>query len=150
MAKIRHIAISVPDPWKAAEFYEEVMGLERVGETHSRYADGVYLSDGTVNLALLKYNSDEGAGAKGKDFVGAHHIGFWIEDFDAVKTKAEARGGKYWMGDPQTSYEVKFHDADGQIFDISLSGWPGTKRDVAGKPARKTAKTKAKTAKATA
>lgn len=82
--------------------------------------------------------------------MGAHHIGFWIEDFDAVKTKAEARGGKYWMGDPQTSYEVKFHDADGQIFDISLSGWPGTKRDVAGKPARKTAKTKAKTAKATA
>ena len=126
--KIRHIAISVPDPWKAAKFYEEIFGLERVGETHSKYADGVYLTDGTVNLALLKYNSDEGAGKeRGKDYVGAHHIGFWIEDFDKVKADAEARGGKYWMGDPAASYEVKFRDADNCIFDVSLGGWPGAR-----------------------
>lgn len=126
--KIRHIAISVPDPWKAAKFYEEIFGLERVGEAHSKYADGVYLTDGTVNLALLKYNSDEGAGPeRGKDYVGAHHIGFWIDDFDKVKADAEARGGKYWMGDPASSYEVKFRDADNCIFDVSLGGWPGAR-----------------------
>jgi catechol 2,3-dioxygenase-like lactoylglutathione lyase family enzyme len=125
MAKIRHIAISVPDPWKAADFYEQSLGLKRVGETHSTYADGVYLTDGTVNLALLKYKSDEGAGESGKDFVGAHHIGFWVDDFDSTKEKIEDRGGKYWMGDPATSYEVKFRDADGCVFDLSLHGWPG-------------------------
>jgi catechol 2,3-dioxygenase-like lactoylglutathione lyase family enzyme len=126
MGKIRHIAISVPDPWKAADFYQEVFGLERAGETHSKYADGVYLTDGTVNLALLKYKSDEGAGEeRGKDFVGAHHIGFWVDDFDSTKQAIESRGGEYWMGDPATSYEVKFHDADGCVFDLSLGGWPG-------------------------
>src|SRR4029077_7787957 len=29
--KIRHIAISVPDPWAAAEFYKEAFGLEELG-----------------------------------------------------------------------------------------------------------------------
>jgi methylmalonyl-CoA/ethylmalonyl-CoA epimerase len=143
--KIRHIAISVPDPWKSARFYEETFGLERVGETHSRFADGVYLSDGTVNLALLRYKSDEGAGEeRGKDYVGAHHIGFWIEDFDAVKAAAEARGGAYWMGDPETSYEVKFRDPDNCIFDVSLGGWPGASKEGRGVSISVTATTTAK------
>ena len=33
MAKLRHIAITVPDPEKAAEFYERALGLKRVGTT---------------------------------------------------------------------------------------------------------------------
>ena len=33
MAKLRHIAITVPDPEKAAKFYMEAFGLQRVGET---------------------------------------------------------------------------------------------------------------------
>lgn len=128
MAKLRHIAVTVPDPWKSAEFYEQTFGLKRVGETHSKFADGVYLSDGTVNLALLKYKSDEGAGKSGKDFVGTHHIGFWIDDFDTVKGDIESRGGEFWMGDPQTSYEVKFRDPDGVVFDVSLGGWQGASK----------------------
>ncbi len=31
--KLRHIAMSVPDPWKAAEFYKRVFGMEVVGES---------------------------------------------------------------------------------------------------------------------
>ena len=31
MAKLRHIAITVPDPEKAAQFYEKAFGLKRVG-----------------------------------------------------------------------------------------------------------------------
>jgi catechol 2,3-dioxygenase-like lactoylglutathione lyase family enzyme len=48
MAKLRHIAITVPDPWKAAEFYMRVFGMKKVGETDWANASGVYLSDGTI------------------------------------------------------------------------------------------------------
>jgi catechol 2,3-dioxygenase-like lactoylglutathione lyase family enzyme len=64
MAKLRHIALSVPDPVKAAEFYEKAFGMKRVGEAHVSIGHGVYLSDGTVNLALLRYTDDEAAGVE--------------------------------------------------------------------------------------
>ena len=35
MAKLRHIALSVPDPEKAADFYCEAFDMERVGTTDS-------------------------------------------------------------------------------------------------------------------
>jgi len=31
-ARLRHIALSVSDPEKAAKFFEEVFGMERVGK----------------------------------------------------------------------------------------------------------------------
>ncbi len=51
MAKLRHIAITVPDPWKAAEFYMQAFGLKKVGETDWENARGGYLSDGVINVA---------------------------------------------------------------------------------------------------
>ena len=50
MARIKHIAIRTPDPEKTAAFYKEVFGLEEVGLARA----GVYLSDGYINLAILK------------------------------------------------------------------------------------------------
>ena len=53
--------MSVPDPWKTAEFYKYAFGMEVVGETDSSLAEGVFLSDGVINLALLHFKSDEAA-----------------------------------------------------------------------------------------
>ena len=89
MAKLRHIAITVPDPWKAAEFYMQAFGLKKVGETDWENARGVYLSDG-------------------------------------------AAGGTHWMGeavDGTGFYEVKFHDPDGIVVDITANGWTGAAKD---------------------
>jgi catechol 2,3-dioxygenase-like lactoylglutathione lyase family enzyme len=70
--KLRHIAISVPDKDKAAKFYEETFGFERVSQ--SRVA--TRLSDGVMNITLLQFETEEDAGdERGKDFVGLHHFG---------------------------------------------------------------------------
>ena len=70
--KLRHIAISVPDKEKAAKFYEETFGFERVSQ--SRVA--TRLSDGVMNITLLQFETQEDAGDdRGKDFVGLHHFG---------------------------------------------------------------------------
>lgn len=133
MAKIRHLALAVPDPEKAAAFYEKVFELERVGHTESPLATGVYLSDGTFNLALLKYKTDEAAGTeRGRNYVGAHHFGFIVDDLEAARKTIEDNGGVFFLDLPEHKdtlyYEQKFRDPDGIIFDISHNGWVGTKR----------------------
>ena len=134
MAKLRHIAMQVPDPHQAAKFYMQVFGMKKVGETDWANARGVYLSDGVVNLALLNYKTDEAAGEKcGRDYVGIHHIGFWVDDVAATRKAIEAQGGRYWMGEPAEGegfYEVKFHDPNGVVVDITANGWGGAAKDV--------------------
>ena len=134
MGKLRHIALTVPDPWKAAEFYMNAFGLEKVGETDSSLACGVYLSDGIVNLALLRYKSDEAAGDCGRDYFGLHHFGVWVDDVAETRSRVEAAGGTYYMGEvPVKSnifYEVKFRDPNGVVFDITANGWGGASKDA--------------------
>ena len=133
MAKLRHVAISVPNPEKSAEFYCKTFGMSIVGTTDSPLASGVYLSDGTVSLALLNYKNDESAGLDiGKDYVGVNDFGFWCDDLDAQQKAIEANGGDFFMelpsGKESLCYEMKFRDPDNIIFDISHTGWIGAKR----------------------
>jgi catechol 2,3-dioxygenase-like lactoylglutathione lyase family enzyme len=134
MAKLRHIAISVADPHKSAEFYMKAFGMKKVGETDWSGARGVYLSDGTINLALLNYKSDQMAGEwRGREFVGLHHLGFWVDDVAASKEAVEAAGGQYWMGEAVEDggfYEIKYRDPDGVVVDITANGWGGAVKDV--------------------
>jgi len=126
MAKLRHIAITVSDPEKAAAFYIEALGLRRVGTTNWEGAQGVYLSDGVMNIALLKYKKEEYAGKLGRQHVGVHHFGFIVEDVTATRKAIEAAGGTHWMGEPAEGggfYEVKYRDPDGIAFDITANGW---------------------------
>ncbi len=132
MAKLRHIALSVPDPQKSARFYCDAFGLEVVGQANSATATGVYLSDGTISLALLKYRSDAAAGERGRDFVGLHHMGFLCDDLAEQSRAVEKHGATLFqdVAPAKTTeyYEKKYRDPDGIIFDITHSGWKGAKR----------------------
>lgn len=133
MAKLRHIALAVNDLDKAAKFYQDTFEMERVGDTESPIASGVYLSDGTVCLALLNYKTDEAAGEeRGKDYVGVHHFGFWCEDLEGQSKKIEESGGKFFLDLPvekdSLHFERKYRDPDGIVFDISENGWAGAKK----------------------
>lgn len=133
MAKLRHIAIAVPNPEAAAKFYSEAFDMQIVEPTDSPIASGVYLTDGTICLALLKYKTDAAAGLeRGKNWVGLHHFGFWCDDLESQRSAIEARGGKFFMDLPHDKaslyYEMKFRDPNGIIFDISQSGWVGAKK----------------------
>ena len=132
-ARLRHFAIVVKDLQKAARFYERVFELKRVGEETLEFASAVYLSDGVINLALLNYKGERGSGlANAKDFVGAHHFGFQVDDLAETQKRIEAAGGKFFfdLGNDaeKENFERKFKDPDGVIFDISKKGWQGTKQ----------------------
>jgi methylmalonyl-CoA/ethylmalonyl-CoA epimerase len=68
MAKLRHIALIVPDPEKAAKFFEDACDMKIAG----RARRGVYVSDGIFNVALLKQ--------EGNEKVGIYHFGMWVDD----------------------------------------------------------------------
>jgi catechol 2,3-dioxygenase-like lactoylglutathione lyase family enzyme len=121
----------VRDLEKSARFYEDVFGLKRVGQETLDFAAAIYLSDGVINLALLNYFGKRGSGLdNAKDYVGAHHFGFQVDDLAATQRKIEALGGKFFfdLGNDaeKENFERKFKDPDGVIFDISKKGWQGT------------------------
>jgi catechol 2,3-dioxygenase-like lactoylglutathione lyase family enzyme len=132
MGKLRHVVLSVPDPWMTAEFYKYAFGFEIVGETDSSISEGVFLSDGVINLALLHFRSDETAQGLGRDFVGIHHLGFWVDDVENTQERIQKVGGKWLMGEhmpgDNTFYEIKYHDPDGVVVDITHNGWCGAQK----------------------
>src|SRR2546425_11355234 len=92
MVKIKHIAIRTPDPEKTAAFYKDVFGLKEVGQARTGY----YLSDGHINLAILKAR-EQGTEESPRDasgYAGVHHFGFMVDDVDETRRKLEAAGGR--------------------------------------------------------
>jgi len=128
MARIKHIAIRTPEVEKTAAFYKEAFDLKQVGLGQS----GVYLSDGHINLAILKCEAPkEGRSPK----VGIDHLGFQVEDVDATLARIDKLGGRpltdrleVTHGDPshpRSYYEIKCVGPDNQVIDISAAGWVG-------------------------
>jgi len=140
MAELRHIAMSVRHPWLTAEFYKRIFGFEAAGETDSSLAEGTFVSDGVFGLALLDFKSDAAAQGKGKDFVGLHHFGIWVDDLAPAEKKASEAGAQYLAGrptSPDSFYECKYRDPDGIVFDITHNGWVGAVKEVV--PGKETA-----------
>ena len=113
MPKLRHIAVTVPEFEEAARFYETTFGMTRASESNI----AILLSDGVVSLAILKFKTDEQAGdERGKDFHGLHHMGFVVEDIEAMQQTIEDNGGQYHMRLPNTpdgvAFEIKFRDLE--------------------------------------
>jgi len=127
MARLGHIAMSVPNPAPAAKFYCNAFDMKIVGETESPLTSGLYLSDGTVSLALLKYKADEWAGM-GKNFKSIDHLGFWVDHVEQSE-RIKENGGLFFRELPLEKeslyYEMEFRDPNGIIFDISHNGWVG-------------------------
>lgn len=126
MAKLRHIAMQVPDLEKAAAFYETVFDLRRVYQSESEIGDTVMLSDGVVNLTLLKFPEGQPSIINGPDWAGVHHFGFVVDDLDETMAKIEANGGHYFMRLPDVpgvEVETKIKDVNGVVVDISEHDW---------------------------
>ncbi len=128
--RLRHLSFSVPDPWASAEFYKAAFGLEIIGETDGEMAEGVYLSDGVIQIALLCFKTDAASQGTGKEYVGLHHIGFWVDNVEKACAAAKAAGASWVMGDVRDKggFEVKYRDPDGVIMDITQTGWAGSQK----------------------
>ena len=126
MAKLRHIAMQVPNLERAAQFYETCFEFKRVHQAQSPIGNAVMLSDGVMNLTLLHFPDGKGGQINGPDWAGLHHFGVLVEDIDAARAKVEAAGGKFFMqlpAYPGVDAEMKFKDPNGVVFDLSQHDW---------------------------
>jgi len=113
-----------PRPGSGREVFESAFDLKRAGNARR----GVYLSDGTINIALLKQ--------EGNEKVGLYHFGMWVDDLDASEKKVLDAGGTYLEGrptSPNSYYEAKYRDPLGIVFDLTHNGWIGATKDVVAK-----------------
>jgi methylmalonyl-CoA/ethylmalonyl-CoA epimerase len=125
MAKLRHVALIVEDPEASAKFFEQAFDMKRAGKARR----GIYMSDGVINVALLKREGD-------KERVGIYHFGMWVDDLEAAERKVVAAGGEYLAGRPTSAnsfYEAKYRDPGGIVFDLTHSGWAGAVKEVVAK-----------------
>ena len=107
MARLRHFAICVRDLEKSAKFYEEVFGLKRHGREDLPIGSALYLSDGVVNLALLKFAGKQGNDlAESTNAVGSNHFGFQVDDLKETQERIEKAGGVFFFSISVTNVEV--------------------------------------------
>jgi catechol 2,3-dioxygenase-like lactoylglutathione lyase family enzyme len=128
MAKLRHIALAAEDPYATAEFYKQAFDFVEVRRTEPRgegTSYGVFLSDGTISLAILRFGWDQGHGL---EFRGIHHFGVLVDDVEPYIEKLEKLGAECFARRPpevKSFYETKFHGPDRVVFDITDHPWRG-------------------------
>ncbi|HTK91903.1 MAG TPA: VOC family protein [Verrucomicrobiae bacterium] len=137
MPKIKHIALTTADPDATARFYIDVFGMKEVGKIDNPNTRGFFLTDGDMNLAILKFKNDAVAGVeRGKDWTGIHHFGFQVESLEEIAEKLAAAGSPQrddinaalGVGGSAryANVEVKYTGPDGVTVDVSETGWVGT------------------------
>jgi catechol 2,3-dioxygenase-like lactoylglutathione lyase family enzyme len=138
MARIKHIALVTDDPAKTAEFYKQHFGLTELYRRPSATGErGVWLSDGYIYFAILKYGDADapklGPGQT-SDLRGIHHIGFQVDDLAATAQAlkqanvAPVPRDKLDMSDPTPMREIdavnlKYLGPDAVQFDVRQKGW---------------------------
>jgi catechol 2,3-dioxygenase-like lactoylglutathione lyase family enzyme len=78
----------------------------------------IYLSDGSINLALnAQYAGRE---------AGLYHFGFEVQDLEILKKKLKEAGAGSEMQKRPRGREAEYRvlDPDGNPIDLSTHGWP--------------------------
>ena len=94
--KIHHIAVAVEDIDKAAEFWQEVLGLEleHVEEVESQHARIAFFPCGESEIELVQPTDAESGTARFIQNRGAgiHHLCVEVADIDAALQELKEKG----------------------------------------------------------
>src|SRR4029453_12985309 len=117
MARIVHIALKVEDLEKSTKFYEDVFGIYQLKTGHARGHTSRHMTEGTIDLALMTYDSEVEPEAK---LSGAgpciHHFGIEVEDRDAMSGAIEQGGGSIFSDKEEGA--LKFRAPDGCMAEL--------------------------------
>jgi lactoylglutathione lyase len=117
--KLAHLAIKVEDLDSAGEFYEKFLGFRDVRQGVNRDHYSRHLTDGNIDIALLKYDSDsqsKEALAAGEG-PGIHHFGFEVDDVESFVDQIKKKGLEI-ISDPGV-IPVKFKVPGGAVAEVA-------------------------------
>jgi catechol 2,3-dioxygenase-like lactoylglutathione lyase family enzyme len=126
---IDHVAISVPDGERSAQWYIDVLGFER---RYQEMWDGipVFIGKGTTSIALFPVRSNEsvrqrtdspGRTTPERSGVRMLHLALRAnrENFLAAQEELKQRGIPFEFEDHQISHSIYFCDPDGHKLEIT-------------------------------
>jgi lactoylglutathione lyase len=116
MPKIVHLALKVEDLDKAAAFYQKVFGFIPMAETNLRDHTSRHMSDGTIDLALIKYDRDSSEALASGKGPCIHHFGIEVEDVEASTEELKAAGCEIISAPGELP--VKFRDPNGVVAEL--------------------------------
>ena len=117
MNRIVHIALKVDDLDGTSEFYEKVFGFEPVETSKVRDHTSRHLSDGAIDLALIKYDSEESAEARAAGQGPCiHHFAIEVDSLEKYLAEI-GRFGCEIISDPGV-IPVKFRAPGGTVLEI--------------------------------
>ena len=115
---IDHVAISVGDVEKAAQWYIDVLGFER---RFDGMWDGVpvFIGKGTTALALFPVRSK--STSNGPAEIRMLHLALRAnrKNFLAAQDELKRRGIKFEFQDHEISHSIYFRDPDGHQLEIT-------------------------------
>src|SRR6266446_518498 len=117
---IDHVALSVGEVERSAQWYIEVLGFER---RHEGMWKGipVFIGKGTTSIALFSVRSDEKSRPYGRGDVRMLHLALRAdrENFLAAQEELKRRGIKFEFQDHEISHSIYFRDPDGHKLEIT-------------------------------
>jgi catechol-2,3-dioxygenase len=117
---IDHVALSVSDLERVAQWYIDVLGFEH---RHKGMWDGVpvFIGKGTTALALFPRKSSEEPGAASRCGTGMLHLAFRTTraGFLHAQVELKERGIRFEFTDHEISQSIYFNDPDGQKLEIT-------------------------------
>ncbi len=121
MSRIVHIALKVEELDRTSEFYEKVFGFTRIETSRVRDHTSRHLTDGTIDLALIKYDSEESVEAKAAGLGPCiHHFAIEVDNLE--RSVAEIRKfGCEIISDPG-GVPVKFRALGGTVAELVPKG----------------------------
>lgn len=117
MPRIVHIALKVDNLQKTTEFYEKVFGFKPTAEDKVRDHTSRHLTDGAMDLSIIKYDSEESAESKASGSGPCiHHFAIEVEDLAASVADIKKYGCEI-ISDPGV-LPVKFRAPGGTIAEL--------------------------------
>lgn len=117
---IDHVALAVRDVRRAAAWYQDVLGLERLYEEAWGDYPAVVGAGGTA-IALFPVEGDQPKGRPGRDTLAMRHLAFRVDaaNFARARQALEARGIALAFQDHGIAHSIYFHDPDGHELEIT-------------------------------
>jgi catechol 2,3-dioxygenase-like lactoylglutathione lyase family enzyme len=116
---IDHVAMSVRDIERAAQWYIDVLGFKRL---HKGMWDGVpvFIGKGTTALALFPVRS-RSTSSSAPAAIRMLHLAMRAnrENFLAAQEELKRRGIKFEFQDHEISHSIYFRDPDGHALEIT-------------------------------
>jgi catechol 2,3-dioxygenase-like lactoylglutathione lyase family enzyme len=117
---IDHVALSVCDVDRAAQWYIDVLGFER---RHQGMWDGIptFIAKGITAIALFPVRSRERSSSSALAEIRMLHLAFRADrkNFLTAQEELKRRGIKFEFEDHEISHSIYFRDPDGHELEIT-------------------------------